>query len=63
MADVAVLVTIVAFFVAAALLTRALDRVIADTDGGSREAGEAASEQNESDAELSDAELSSRRWA
>jgi hypothetical protein len=31
MADLAVIVTIVGFFVAAALLTRALDRVIADT--------------------------------
>ena len=58
MADVAVIVTIVAFFVAAALLTRALDRVIGDTDSGSRQAGEADWERN-----ASDAELSPRRWA
>jgi hypothetical protein len=49
MADVAAIITIVAFFVAAALLTRGLDRVIAESDG---DAGEVGREHEESDVEL-----------
>jgi hypothetical protein len=49
MADVAVIITIVAFFVAAALLTRGLDRVIAETDG---DAGQSDREHQASDVEL-----------
>jgi hypothetical protein len=53
MADVAVIVTIVAFFVAAALLTRPLERVIADTDADALDAGDdAGPEPRASDAEL-----------
>jgi hypothetical protein len=53
MADVAAIVTIVAFFVAAALLTRPLDRVIAhaDDDGGP-DADDTARELNEPHADL-----------
>jgi hypothetical protein len=53
MADVAAIVTILAFFVGAALLTRPLERVIADTDADALDTGDdAGPERRALDAEL-----------